>query len=54
MAYYLAILYCTKQGKDTALLETAAARQEAQYFDMLNKDANMNYRITNAYAASSY
>lgn len=47
LAYYLSILYCTKQGKDTTLLEAAAYKQETQYFDMINNDVNLNYRITN-------
>src|SRR5574344_177822 len=47
MAYYLAILYCTKQQKDTTLLETAAEKVETQYFGMLDNDVNLNYRITN-------
>ena len=47
LAYYLAILYCTKQSKDTTLLESAAYNQETQYFGMIDNDVNMNYRITN-------
>jgi len=53
MSYYLAIAYCVKQNKDYSGLAAKAAEQEVQYADMMNMDSNLNYRISNVYAAAS-